>query len=63
MGPFLAASCGETTEWCDSGIEWWRRPEEEGGGGGEQRTRKQERALRGGRRKERVKEEGADGRF
>lgn len=57
MGPFLAASSGETTEWCDSGIEgwWWRKGVSKGQGS--------KREWIGGRRKERVKEEGADGRF
>lgn len=27
MGPFLAASSGETAEWCDSGVEGWKRQE------------------------------------
>lgn len=25
MGPFLAASVGETTEWFNSGVEMWRK--------------------------------------
>lgn len=32
MGPFLAASIGETTEWFNSGTERWRK---RGGGGAE----------------------------
>lgn len=52
MGPFLAAGSGETTEWCDSGVEGWKKQE-----GGRQRTRKQRRAAKEGeRRKERDKE-------
>ena len=62
MGPFLAASSGETAEWCDSGIEGWRRQKKGGGwrrwwgqvkgqgSRGEREERKRER--RGGRRKE-----------
>lgn len=60
MGPFLAGSSGETTEWCDSGVEGW---EEAGRRGGKKDKEAEERGEEGGRRKERGKEEGADGRF
>lgn len=49
MGPFLAAGSGETTEWCDSGVEGWKKQEE----GGEAKDKEAEESGEGGGKKKR----------
>lgn len=56
MGPFLAASIGETTEWFNSGTERWRK---RGGGRGQGSRREWRKEGRKGT----GTEKGADGRF
>lgn len=62
MGPFLAAGSGETTEWCDSGVEGWKKQE----GGGKGQGSRGERRRRGKEEKKGIRRERggvADDRF